>query len=220
MPIAVDGNDNGSYNEKMVCSGGKTCTLVPQQDYNFHRHWKINGGALEIKSCGTVASISSSVFPPNIGAEIRADGNEKNWKQQWTVIAHEPILANANDSPNQEWEAHFVDPPYDYALVPGFPGSDSTGCLSSRNEPELAKAAMHFCDISMELLTGKQTSLGTLKAIADLVNDEGQYKMPGSCCFDTPTSNDAYFGINVSQSLHSHVIFISSQIFLFALLKV
>lgn len=57
---------------------------------------------------------------------------------------------------------------------------------------------MHYCDASMELLVGKQTSLGTLKAVADLVNEKGTDRMPGSCCFDTPTMNDNYYGVDVS----------------------
>jgi hypothetical protein len=28
-----------------------------------------------------------------------------------------------NHGPYQEWKAHFTDPPYDFALLPGFPGS-------------------------------------------------------------------------------------------------
>jgi hypothetical protein len=68
-------------------------------------------------------------------------------------------------------------------------------------KPEIAKTAMNRCDESMALLVGSQTSLGTLKAIADLVKAEGPERMPGSCCFDTPTSNDTYLGVAVRQLL-------------------
>ena len=201
MPMAVDGNTNsGGYSENTVCSGGNTCTLVPKDNFNL-QHFKINSnGSLEIDSCGGVATISSDTFPPEAGTEIHIDVDEKKWNQQWNIIAHEAVLLNKNGSPNQEWEAHFIDPPFDYALVPGFPGlEDSDGCLDSALDSKLAKAAMHYCDASMELLVGRQTSLGTLKAVTDLVNENGVDRMPGSCCFDTPTTNDVYYGVDVSE---------------------
>jgi hypothetical protein len=80
---------------------------------------------------------------------------------------------------------------------------ESTTCLPSINDPEIAKTAMNRCDESMALLVGSQTSLGTLKAIADLVTAEGPERMPGNCCFDTPTSNDQYLGVNVRQFVFS-----------------
>jgi hypothetical protein len=107
---------------------------------------------------------------------------------------------NENGSPTQQWEARFIDPPYDYALLPGFSGystSVSNAGITKARDREVARAAMHQCDESMALLTGKQTSLGTLKVIADLVNKEGHERMPGTCCFDTPTTNDNYFGVDV-----------------------
>lgn len=147
-----------------------------------------------------MAGIPTYPFPPAAGTDVEVGDDDDGWNQQWTIIAHEAILMTENGSPYQEWKATFIDPPYDYALVPGFPGAvDSGGCLESANEPKLAKAAMHYCDASMSLLVGRQTSLGTLTAIADLINDEGLERMPGICCFDTPTSNDAYFGVDVSQ---------------------
>ena len=83
-----------------------------------------------------------------------------------------------------------------------FPGNlNEDGCLNSSNDPEVSKAAMHYCDASMSLLIGSQTSLGTLRAIVDVVNATGLEYMPGQCCFDSPTSNDAYVGIKVRMNL-------------------
>jgi hypothetical protein len=80
--------------------------------------------------------------------------------------------------------------------------------------PDIAKTAMNRCDESMALLVGSQTSLGTLKAIADLVKAEGPERMPGSCCFDTPTSNDTYLGVDVRQlfifCLHIEILTLDS----------
>jgi hypothetical protein len=334
---------------KTICGDKETCTLVPQGGVDtFHRVWKISGGSIENDECGTVAGISGLNFPPPSGANISVAEDEERWNQGWKVIAHEAVLMTENHGPYQEWKAHFIDPPYDYALLPGFPGPiqtaapvikrvgintttgeyiqifeleifDPTGtnvvrgkaatsssvhhtpsifpggtagpsnavdgdltnvfhtnsrhdggdnnpwlnidlgasveackiviynkwcgdvndsahpCLcrlsqanlklydSSNNviktinvgdtcgkaileydlclKPEIAKTAMNRCDESMALLVGSQTSLGTLKAIADLVTEEGPERMPGSCCFDTPTSNDNYFGVAVRQLL-------------------
>ena len=57
----------------------------------------------------------------------------------------------------------------------------------------------HYCDESMNLLMGKETSLGTLRAIADEVisNGNDMNRMPGKCCFDGPTDHDAFFGLDV-----------------------
>jgi hypothetical protein len=62
-------------------------------------------------------------FPPASGTDIHVSADEKGWNQQWAVIAHKAILKNEDGTPNQSWEAHFVDRLYDFALVPGFPGS-------------------------------------------------------------------------------------------------
>jgi hypothetical protein len=280
--------------------------------------WKIGGGSIENDECGTVAGIPVLKFPPSPGQQITVADDKESWNQQWRVIAHEPVLMTENNGPYQEWKAHFTDPPYDFALLPGFPGSyikqvklqqttgdsinvfevqvfDLTGtnvakgksatsssswlygpqnavdgdlatfflskskdsgdanpwlnidlgascrgcrivihnrpntCLLSNVNlmlydgsgnvvktinvgntcgraileydlsipPEIDKTAMNRCDESMALLVGSQTSLGTLKAIADLVTSEGLERMPGQCCFDTPSTNENYLGAHV-----------------------
>ena len=73
------------------------------------------------------------------------------------------------------------------AICGSFPGTLTDGCLSSTNDPEVSKAAMHYCDASMSLLIGSKTSLGTLHAIVDDVEANGLDYMPGECCFDSPT---------------------------------
>ena len=137
------------------------------------------------------------------GTTITAMPDEDGWNQEWTTVSHDVVLLNANGGSNQEWKADFVNPPYNYALTPGFSGVIGSGsCLANRIDPDLAKAAMHYCDESMSLLVGSQMSLGNLRAIADLINDDvngGSDRMPGKCCFDTPTTNDGYFGLNVSR---------------------
>ena len=63
-----------------------------------------------------------------------------------------------------------VFPEFNFRYCESFPGTvDTHGCLSSIYDPEVSKAAMHYCDASMTLLIGSQTSLGTLRAIADVV---------------------------------------------------
>ena len=57
---------------------------------------------------------------------------------------------------------------------------------------------MHRCDESMSLLLGSELSLGTLKEIVDDIEENGVDRMPGSCCFDTPTTNTGYFGVDLS----------------------
>ena len=74
-------------------------------------------------------------------------------------------------------------------------------CVALAKNKELAKAAMHQCDKSMSLLVGSQTSLGTLRAITDVVEEKGTDYMPGKCCFDSPTNHESYFGMEVSPTV-------------------
>jgi hypothetical protein len=206
MRVAVDKGDDGTPSlVKFFCANGRKCTMIPPSNLvPFEHEWKVNDGSIEIASCGTVAGIRTSTYPPGDGDVIEVAGNEKKWSQQWKVIAHEAILMNENGSPTQQWEARFIDPPYDYALLPGFSGystSTSNAGITNARDREVARAAMYQCDESMALLTGKQTSLGTLKAIADLVNEKGHERMPGTCCFDTPTTNDDFFGVDVRRGV-------------------
>lgn len=132
---------------------------------------------------------------------INVNPDDERWTQKWTVISHDAVLLSESGSEAQEWKANFVAAPYNYALLPqqSFPGTLVGDCLSSTSDLEVSKAAMHYCDESMSLLVGYQTSLGTLKSINDDIEDNGVDRMPGRCCFDTPTTNDAYFGVSVSQ---------------------
>lgn len=59
------------------------------------------------------------------------------------------------------------------------------------------KNVMKSCDDSMTLLLGSSMSIGTLRAIANIVNEKGPQYMPGSCCLDNPLTSQ-YFGSNVS----------------------
>jgi hypothetical protein len=49
----------------------------------------------------------------------------------------------------------------------------------------------------MKLLLGSSTSLGTLRAIANAVNEKGPEHMPGTCCLDSPMTSQ-FFGYHVS----------------------
>jgi hypothetical protein len=75
------------------------------------------------------------------------------------------------------------------------------GCLSSYLDQEVSKTAMHYCDLSMSLLLGSTTSLGSLRAIKDEVVSKGLDYLPGRCCFDKPTTQNAYFGVYVSSEM-------------------
>ena len=171
-----------------------------EQSQDLKQEWKISDGTLQLADNGGVVGFPMS--SATTGTKVVVMTDEDGWNQEWKTVSHDPVLLNANGGLNQEWKANFIDPPYNYVLTPGFPGDiGSDQCLASTQDLDLAKAAMHFCDESMSLLVGSQTSLGNLRAIADLVNDDvngGPNRMPGKCCFDTPTTNDAYFGINVS----------------------
>ena len=111
-------------------------------------------------------------------------------------------LLTHEDDPTQQWEADFVGRNYDFALLPGFPGNNETSdaCLASASDKQLAKSAMYSCDESMSLLIGSTTSVGTLRAVANLVNKIGPERMPGECCMDG-TTNSEFFGYRVSVTL-------------------
>ncbi len=91
--------------------------------------------------------------------------------------------------------------------MPGFPGGVETvggkQCLKSMGDHDVTKLAMSTCIETMALLMGKQTLLGTLKSIVDLVDDpeHGPDNLPGKCCFDTPTTEGRNFGLHVSGAL-------------------
>ena len=107
----------------------------------------------------------------------------------------------AGGTNTQMWSPVFVDPGYNLALNPGFPGDMVTigdnECLSSTQDRYLAKGSMHNCDESMSLLLGSQISVGRLKAIAEEIEVNGPNRMPGYCCMDVAT-NSEFFGYDVS----------------------
>ena len=121
-----------------------------------------------------------------------------DWDQQWDEKSNNVrLLGGSHNSQQTTWRAEFVEPNYDYALIPGFPGILEDGCYSSTKDTQLAKDAMHSCDKSMSLLIGSQTSVGTLRAIAKLVEENGPEQMPGYCCMDN-AANSQHFGYDVS----------------------
>ena len=107
----------------------------------------------------------------------------------------------AGGKDTQTWSPVFVNPGYDLALHPGFPGDvievNGETCLESTQDRDLAKMAMHICDESISLLAGSKVSAGRLLAIADNVRDGGADRMPGYCCMDVAT-NSEFFGYDVS----------------------
>ena len=130
---------------------------------------------------------------------LLAANNDGGWNQKWNIKSNVARLLKHEDNPTQQWEADYVGLNYDFALLPGFPGSKDDGCLSSIINKQLAKSAMYSCDESMSLLIGSQTSVGTLRSVANLVNEKGPQRMPGECCMDAATNSD-FFGYRVSVS--------------------
>eukprot|EP00956_Cyclotella_meneghiniana_P046051 scaffold396893_cov129-Cyclotella_meneghiniana.AAC.1 len=133
---------------------------------------------------------------------------EKNseWGQKWNVKSTDIVQTeiSTSDTPqpnaNQTWIPRFVEVGYDLGIHPGFPGTvdtcdDGEECLSSVHDGDLAKEAMHICDESMSFLVGSQLSVGTLKSIADSLENDGLDRMPGYCCMDVAT-NSEFFGYN------------------------
>jgi hypothetical protein len=324
-------------------------TLQIPESVNYE--WKINKGKLELDGCGSIVTLNSN-YPPSPGQnKLTLQKSEGKWSQEWVAISRDVVLLQDDGRETQEWTAQFVDPPYQYGLLPqqSFPGvvrvptikrvklqqttgtwitifelqifdptdqnialsgtasassaytnadtaskaidgnmqtiyhsknaqegdpapwlqidlpasyeahkiiihnrgcgdevkdqclcrlsyanlllydesgavvsSISTGdtcgiatltygpkdllpccgsCLSSALDQEVSKTAMHYCDMSMSLLLGSTTSLGSLRAIKDEVVSKGLDYLPGRCCFDKPTTQDAYFGVYVSSEM-------------------
>ena len=71
------------------------------------------------------------------------------------------------------------------------------GSQSSIKDSYLAKEAMRICDESMSFLVGSQLSVGTLKSIANSIQEDGPERMPGYCCMDDAT-NSEFWGYDVS----------------------
>ncbi len=137
---------------------------------------KCSGHAISL--AGGVAMVPGR---ENIGALLALRANTGDWDQKWEERFNDAILSRADASDDQTWSPRFVEPNYDYALLAGFPGDVEDGCLSSTQDRTLAQAAMHSCDQTMDFLIGSSTSVGTLRDIATLVEDEGPERMPGMC---------------------------------------
>jgi hypothetical protein len=146
----------------------------------------------------------NSNYPPSPGQnKLTLQKSEGKWSQEWVAISRDVVLLQDDGRETQEWTAQFVDPPYQYGLLPlqSFPGVVGGGCLSSALDQEVSKTAMHYCDMSMSLLLGSTTSLGSLRAIKDEVISKSPDYFPGRCCLDKPTTQNAYFGVYVSSEM-------------------
>ena len=76
------------------------------------------------------------------------------------------------------------------------------GCMSSQSNLDLVRRAMSAADESLSLLVGKQTSIGTIRRYAALVNDESipnaSDQLPGTYCLDDPLDSN-FLGYYVSE---------------------
>jgi len=196
-----------------ACQSNTDIVLLEEEGQDYEK-WKISpGGTIENFSCSNmVIDISSYKDGDNIQSFEKND----EWGQKWTIQSSEVIIGQIMDledgsekNANQTWTPRFVDVGYDLGLHPGFPGTTDTcegqECLSSTKDRDLAKEAMRICDESMSFLVGSQLSVGTLKAIADAIEEGGADHMPGYCCMDI-ASNSEYFGYNVRSSLRDSLI--------------
>ena len=83
--------------------------------------WKINDGKVESVKCedmvmeikDTATTVGSSI--------VLAPDNDRGWNQGWSIKSNAARLLTDNGDSSQEWKAIFVQPNYDYALLPGFP---------------------------------------------------------------------------------------------------
>lgn len=176
-------------------------TLQIPESVNYG--WKIEKGKLELDGCGDIVTLDSN-FPPSPGQnKLILRKSEGKWSQEWVAISRDVVLMQDDGRETQEWTTQFVDPPYQYGLLPqqSFPGVVRGGCLSSALDREVSKTAMHYCDKSMSLLLGSTTSLGSLRAIKDEVISKSLDYLPGRCCFDKPTTQNSYFGVYVSSEM-------------------
>ncbi len=186
-----------------VCDSNPDLILLNDNslDYSLeYQKWKIgSGGAVESVMCkGMVIDFQQASNGGNMSIYL----NEKNdnWSQKWTVKSDNVVLLEAGGNSTQTWSPIFVDPGYDLALHPGFPGVVETvggdTCLTSAMDRDLAKTATSSCDKSMAFLAGSELSLGTLTAIADLVEEKGPEYMPGYCCMDVATDSGTMLNAN------------------------
>lgn len=197
------------------CTNNNDVVLMADGDQDYQK-WKLEGG-------GSIESIHcDNVVLDMLDTSNGADGDleqklvahkakqKDGWSQRWSVKSSNVILMETSSSAkeddstqhlNQTWSTLYADPGFNLGLTPGFPGQiETTGtqkCLSSARDKNLARYTMGICDESMMLLVGSQISVGTLKAIADLVETKGSDRMPGYCCMDVAT-NSEFLGYDVS----------------------
>ena len=144
-------------------------------------------------------------------ATIQANLKSDEGGQKWIARSNDVVLSQvgyeekSGKNANQTWIPRFVDTGYSLGIHPGFPGGTTClssikdlplGCLSSTEDRYLAKQAMRICDESMSFLVGSQLSVGTLRSIADSIQEDGPERMPGYCCMDVAT-NSEFWGYNV-----------------------
>ena len=138
-----------------------------QPYWQAKQFWKTKNGAIELSGCDTYLNLD--------GSAITTQFDDDSWRQKWTVVTHEAVLFTEHGGLNQEWEVHFADAPYNYALLPSFPGS--TPCLKVTTDS--ANLAHGYVNVYVD-------------------SGGGYEEITTSCCFDGPTNSDQYFGIEVS----------------------
>ena len=192
---------NQLYEEAFKGSGAvaagfmKYCTECVPFNNDKRNLWKIKGGTIESVKCkGMVMQFQAA--SNGLASIILAPKHELGWNQKWTIKSDAVRLLMATGAPGQEWRAVFQKPPYDFALLPGFPGDQADACLKGFDK-ELSKFAMNSCDRSMSLLLGRLLSVGTLREITAIIKAKGPEYMPGTCCMDSAT-NSNFFGYRVS----------------------
>lgn len=182
----------------LKCEHGQDIVFSPGAEEPYAT-WTLSGDKIKSVECEGMVMVVEPLLRSNGGAYIVL-AHENDWENQsWSIKSHKTKLLTYTGAPEQEWQAVFPQPNnYDMALQYGFPGAvDPDGCLESTHDKDLAKSAMHVCDSSQSLLIGETTSVGTLRAVASLVNEKGPDYMPGECCMDVPTNSD-FFGYRVS----------------------
>eukprot|EP00956_Cyclotella_meneghiniana_P041795 scaffold240115_cov36-Cyclotella_meneghiniana.AAC.2 len=196
--LLLQPNENAEQHQEWIIKGGSIVNLCEKNDAN--EEIRIKKGSLSIDMTGASS-----------GVTIKANIKNDEGGQKWTVKSRDVVLSQAGyeekseKNANQTWIPRFVDSGYELGLHPGFPGTattcDGKQCVSSAQDRHLAKEAMRICDESMSFLLGSQISVGTLKSIADSIEDDGPERMPGYCCMDDAT-NSEFWGYNFDPKLN------------------
>ena len=202
------------------CAANADILLLPKNSgNNQYLKWIIKGSAIvnlctnnEIKKGSLSIDITGATPEATIQANLKSDEGGQKWiaRSNDVVLSQVGYEEKSGKNANQTWIPHFVDKGYSLGLHPGFPGGIDDnddcdlssikdlrlGCLTSAKDRYLAKEAMRICDESMSFLVGSQLSVGTLKSIADSIQEDGPERMPGYCCMDVAT-NSEFWGYNV-----------------------